>query len=128
MERQVSNGIYITDYRTQGTLFSEPTDPEVLPIQIKELENSIRHLIRSNIELTEALKEEDCEEYKEAISENKVVISRKQQQLKKLKENGESDFLPFSLLSIPNPSRSLPSTPREFDSLEEKFQIRAIPR
>lgn len=40
----------------------------------KRLENSIRHLVRSNRELEEVLEGEDDEELKLALSENKIVI------------------------------------------------------
>ena len=62
---------------------------EVTLLEIVEIENSIRHLIRSNIELTRALEQDNDEVYKESIEENKIVIAKKQQMLKKLKEQIE---------------------------------------
>jgi hypothetical protein len=48
--------------------------PEALG-EKKRLENSVSHLIRSNSELDEFLKEEDDEELRVAINENKEVIN-----------------------------------------------------
>jgi hypothetical protein len=48
--------------------------PEALG-EKKRLENSVSHLIRSNSELDEFLKEEDDEELRAAINENKEIIN-----------------------------------------------------
>eukprot|EP01117_Protostelium_nocturnum_P020148 TRINITY_DN8942_c0_g1_i1.p2 TRINITY_DN8942_c0_g1~~TRINITY_DN8942_c0_g1_i1.p2 ORF type:complete len:126 (+),score=47.99 TRINITY_DN8942_c0_g1_i1:120-497(+) len=86
-EVQVMEGVYLSDFRKpQGNNDNNfPKTSEEIYFEIQELENSIKHLIRSNIELSEANQIEEDIVYKEAIEENKLVISGKQQQLKLLK-------------------------------------------
>jgi len=100
-EVPLGHGIYVTDFRSKGqptvsipqnssngitTTISQNQNPELQLQQIKELENSIRHLIRSNIELTEVLNDDPDPLYYEALQENKLVIQKRQIQLKQLKE------------------------------------------
>ena len=60
---------------------------EVLAADIKELENQIYHLNRSNTELREFLEREPEEkEYQSAIFENVTVIAKKLEKLAKLKQ------------------------------------------
>lgn len=54
---------------------------------IDELENQIKHLERSQVELQAALSDEpDDEDFKQAVAENEEVIQRKQQNLEECKE------------------------------------------
>jgi hypothetical protein len=48
-----------------------------IDIQIAEIENQIKHLVRSNVELQEALKEEPDPELRDAVGENIVAIARR---------------------------------------------------
>lgn len=56
--------------------------------EIQELEHKVAHLVRSNDELRQALKEDssDRDEYKSAIDENIVTIARWRARIASLKE------------------------------------------
>eukprot|EP01112_Ceratiomyxa_fruticulosa_P022135 TRINITY_DN8021_c0_g2_i1.p1 TRINITY_DN8021_c0_g2~~TRINITY_DN8021_c0_g2_i1.p1 ORF type:complete len:132 (-),score=29.91 TRINITY_DN8021_c0_g2_i1:79-474(-) len=53
--------------------------------RIMEIENSIRHLIRSNLEMQEAFQHDNDPVYTESIHENIQIISKKKKELEKLK-------------------------------------------
>jgi len=59
-----------------GNLYDN--NDEITMVEIERLENSIKHLTRSNIELQEALQDEYDEEFAKAIEENKAVILKYQ--------------------------------------------------
>ena len=62
--------------------------PEVLEGQLRELENSIAHLRRSNQELSTALAEAGGEDrdFREAINENIVILLQKEQRAIELRD------------------------------------------
>lgn len=92
-ERQVMPGVTLTDFRKQpstGGAASQTTvagdQVEVVQAQIKELRNQIKHLVRSNAELEEALAEEYDKDFADAIEENKGVILKREIQIKELQD------------------------------------------
>jgi hypothetical protein len=71
-ERQVMPGVTLTDFRKKEQAPTTTTTVagdqiEVVQAQIKELRNQIKHLVRSNVELEEALAEEYDKDFAEAI-------------------------------------------------------------
>jgi hypothetical protein len=73
-ERQVMPGVTLTDFRKQpstGGAASQTTvagdQVEVVQAQINELRNQIKHLVRSNAELEEALAEEYDKDFADAV-------------------------------------------------------------
>jgi predicted transcriptional regulator len=70
-DRQVMPGVTLTDFRKQSSTASQTTvagdQVEVVQAQIKELRNQIKHLVRSNAELAEALAEEYDKDFADAI-------------------------------------------------------------
>jgi predicted DNA-binding ArsR family transcriptional regulator len=73
-EKEVSPGVYLTDFRapavqspTAAILASDTNKIASLECEIKELENSIAHLLKSNEELREAL-DEDPGSYRPELS------------------------------------------------------------
>ena len=64
---------------------SERNDVLIIEEEILELENSIRHLIRSNIEMSRYISEEHDDELILACKENKDTISKKQKLIKSLR-------------------------------------------
>ena len=96
-EVQVLPGVYITDYRTTGDSSSSHTPqhyPSTLPLscdsdpnvtlEVTELENSIKHLIRSNVELAKAMEDDPDPVYAESIQENMEVIAKRKLKIKEL--------------------------------------------
>lgn len=86
-------GVTLTDFRKQpstGGAASQTTvagdQVEVVQAQIKELRNQIKHLVRSNAELEEALAEEYDKDFADAIEENKGVILKREIQIKELQD------------------------------------------
>jgi len=66
---------------TSNALFSTPETNEHLSALTQEkarLENCVTHLLRSNVELTEALRTDPDEEYANAVKENKRTINSHQ--------------------------------------------------
>lgn len=109
-EVEVMPGVYITDYRT-GASTSQPTSQSLQPARssnpptnsqntsnpplhcdsdphithdINLLENSIKHLIRSNVELAKAMEEDPDPVFAEAIQENLNVIAKRKLQMNEL--------------------------------------------
>jgi hypothetical protein len=72
-ERQVMPGVTLTDFRKKEQQAPTTTTTvagdqiEVVQAQIKELRNQIKHLVRSNAELEEALADEYDKDFAEAI-------------------------------------------------------------
>ena len=62
--------------------------PEVLEARLREVENSISHLHRSNKELAEALAEVNGEDpdFRQAINENVVIILRREEDASELRK------------------------------------------
>ena len=61
--------------------------PDVVRAEIARLENSVKHLRRSNEQLAEALEEDPAEEeFKSAIEENVGVIARQESEIRKLQD------------------------------------------
>lgn len=63
----------MTPERTEGPW----TDAGPVEAQIKELEHTVEHLVRSNAEMEEFLATEPDKEIRKAIGENIVTISRR---------------------------------------------------
>eukprot|EP00611_Tribonema_gayanum_P003515 TRINITY_DN1275_c0_g1_i1.p2 TRINITY_DN1275_c0_g1~~TRINITY_DN1275_c0_g1_i1.p2 ORF type:complete len:143 (-),score=40.90 TRINITY_DN1275_c0_g1_i1:79-507(-) len=57
----------------------------LLEEELREVDNSIRHLIRSNIQLTAALQDSYDKDFEQAWLENKATIAKKQQLAKALR-------------------------------------------
>ena len=101
-EVQIMTGVYLTDYRTssqppQNPQFSQSSHPTSLNVpprncdtdpsvamEITELENSIKHLIRSNVELAKAMAEDPDPVYAESIQENLNIIAKRKLKMNEL--------------------------------------------
>jgi predicted nucleic acid-binding Zn-ribbon protein len=85
-------GVTLTDFRKKEQQAPTTTTTvagdqiEVVQAQIKELRNQIKHLVRSNAELEEALADEYDKDFAEAIEENKGVIIKREIQIKELQD------------------------------------------
>ena len=107
-ETKIADGIYLTDYRTQESIARSAaanviasrhhaeTEREDLLQRIRELENSINHLLRSNSELAAALQQQADPDFEEAIAENEDVIQRRRVQVEILRELLERNNNPSS--------------------------------
>ena len=95
MEKKVSEGVYITDFRKKSTI--NTTTPQTLSEEyesllaisqcdLKDLNNKIYHLERSNREMKEIDPEGEDKDLVEAIEENNEVIERFKKQAELIKE------------------------------------------
>lgn len=99
-EVEVAPGVYITDFRTSNTNNTNTNNTNTIPAQsfassspssisqncgtelnvafeVTEIENAIKHLIRSNVELAKAMEEDNDPIYQESIQENLAIIAKK---------------------------------------------------
>lgn len=93
-EVQVAPGIYITDFRNNNINNNTPnissassdalsqscTTELNATFEVTEIENAIKHLIRSNVELAKAMEEDNDPIYQESIQENLALIAKKKKQ------------------------------------------------
>jgi hypothetical protein len=87
MEKEIMPGVYLSDYRKvfdeapigndSKPFAPQSSKKELLEADILELNNQIRHLIRSNNELLEAYRDDPDPVYRESIEENLFLVSKK---------------------------------------------------
>jgi hypothetical protein len=100
-EVQVAPGVYLTDFRHTSVVSSSSPSSSSTPssgisqscgtelnvaYEVTELENSIKHLVRSNVELARAMEEDPDPLYAESIRENLAVIAKRKQKRDELLE------------------------------------------
>jgi hypothetical protein len=94
-EKEIMPGVYLTDFRRKDAQPSSTTiqalaDPrsvlDAIELDIQELENSIKHLKRSNIEMEEYLRTDPDEDIKNAIEENVIIMLKREKQILQLRE------------------------------------------
>ncbi len=90
-EVEISPGVYMTDYRSSSSSSSTTTTTTSannaansncgtqlnIAFELTEIENSIKHLIRSNVELARAMEDDPDPIYSESIQENLVLIEKR---------------------------------------------------
>lgn len=114
----------MTDFRSKSSSLSTPPpsddNPEILLEELKELQNQVFHLKRSNDEMHEVDPNGQDVDFQEAISENKVVILKlmlREQEIKnKLGPHYTESTTAISTTTLA-PSSSLPPTEKQ----EEEF-------
>ncbi|KAL0479249.1 hypothetical protein AKO1_008078 [Acrasis kona] len=89
-ERQIMEGVYMTDFRKKNNQQNLASDPKLSPEEIKERQNQIDHLERSNQEMLEYDPERKDQEIQEYILENVKIIKKYKIQIENsLKDSGD---------------------------------------